>query len=354
MNIVSVSFSKGLLLTLMLASSGFAQAEAPHTIWSFLGIPQGCRKIHGAMFNRHGNHPKLEKKPPLKAIADPANLESPVPAIKKAAEVKMAEDLKKQKIKAVKYLASIGCGCYDIDGSVTAAMLSATEDCTEAVRLATIEAIAEQASGQCCEQCGQVCCCNEAMLKRLAEMAYHRDDKGCYIEPSERVRAAAARALEICCPNQAPVVELGEPSQPLPPVEPEGIETPPPPPEGTEPDLEAEAWSGSSVNPLASLSPPQLAPVASPHGVIIHTDKERRAAHVHFHERHATLPVGAIVVIYTESPQGREIVGRMRVYQAFEGSANVQELDSGTFDRITTGTRVMADPKLVALGNLHY
>jgi hypothetical protein len=352
MNIVSASFRKALALMLIVASSAFAQGE-PHTIWSFLGIPQCGRKIHGALFNRKGNHPGLEKKPPLRAIADPANLASPVPAIRKAAEIKMAEDLKKQKIKAVKYLARIGCGCYDIDGSVTEALLAASEDCTEEVRLATIEAISSQAAGEPCNQCGQGCCCQEAILQRLAAMAYHRDDKGCWIEPSERVREAAARALEICCPNQAPVTEITSP--PPPPVEPEGIDELPTP-EGTEPDVEAEADSDNpSVQPpLAVNSGEQLAPVASPHGVIIHTDKSRRAAHVHFHERHATLPVGAVVVVYVESEQGREIVGRMRVYESFEGSANVQELDSGTFDRLASGTRVMADPKLVALGNLHY
>ena len=149
------------------------------------------------------------------------------------------------------------------------------------------------------------------------------------------------------------MVEL-EPSQPVPPpVEPEGIDELPDP-EGTEPDVEAEAGNPSSVPMAANTGEQPLAPVASPHGVIIHTDKERRAAHVHFHEQHATLPVGAIVVVYVDTDAGREIVGRMRVYQAFAGSANVQELDTGTFDRITSGTRVMADPKLVALGNLHY
>ena len=152
----------------------------------------------------------MEKKPPLLAIADPANLESPVAAIKKAAEVKQAEDLKKQKIKAVKYLTKIGCGCYDIDGSITEALIAASDDCTEAVRLATVEAIADAAEGECCSNCGKVCCCNEDMVKRLAKMAYERDDKGCYLEPSERVREAAVKALEICCPDVSPVMEVGE------------------------------------------------------------------------------------------------------------------------------------------------
>jgi hypothetical protein len=41
----------------------------------------------------------------------------------------------------------------------------------------------------------------------------------------------------------------------------------------------------------------------------------------------------------------------MRVVQSLEGCADVQELDPGIFDRVVRGTRVMAEPKLVALGN---
>jgi hypothetical protein len=74
----------------------------PTTLWSFLGIPQGYRYVRDNAFNRSGNRPGLERKPPLKAIADPSNLKSDNPAIKKAAEIKQAEDQKKQKIKAVK------------------------------------------------------------------------------------------------------------------------------------------------------------------------------------------------------------------------------------------------------------
>src|SRR5690606_24338696 len=177
----SVVFS--VALALMAAAPAFAQPAVPPpppqpTLWSFLGIPQGVNKVHGALFNRRGNHPVLEKKPPLKALADPRNLASDVPVIRKAAEVKMAEDLKQQKIKAIKYLADIGRGCYDTDGSITAAMVAATDDCTEDVRLAAVEAIADAASKQACSNCGSTCCCNEPILKRLAEMAYERDDKG--------------------------------------------------------------------------------------------------------------------------------------------------------------------------------
>ena len=184
--------------------------EAPCTIWRFVGIPQGVQKVRDVLTNRRGNFPGLERRDPLKRIADPANLESENPAIKAAAEIKKAEDMKKQKIKAIKYLATIGCGCYDKDGKVTEALLAATDDCTPDVRLAAIEAIENAASGECCKRCGSTSCCNEAVTKRLSEIAYERDDNGCPLEPSAEVRAAAKRALCVCCPRRAPAGMIEE------------------------------------------------------------------------------------------------------------------------------------------------
>ncbi len=179
-------------------------AAAPATLWSFLGIPQGVKKVQGALTNRRGNLPRLEPKDAIKALNDPRNLESKNPAIKKAAELKVQEDLKPQKIKALKYLTSIGCGCYDKGGEVTDALIAAAEDCTEDVRLTVMQEIKAAASNKCCNNCGQVCCCSDKMLKKLAEVAYERDDEGCYKEPSARVRQAAAEALRTCVPNSEP------------------------------------------------------------------------------------------------------------------------------------------------------
>jgi hypothetical protein len=164
-----------------------------------LGIPQGLNKAHTQFFNRHGNTPRLEKKPPLLNLADPSNLESEIPAIKAAAEIKQAEDLKPQKIKAIKYLASIGCGCYDKDEKITKALIAAMEDCTEEVRVEAVKAVMEAASGECCVYCSQKNCCNEKVVEQLYKTAYEMDDEGCYLEPSERVRQAAAEALQVCC-----------------------------------------------------------------------------------------------------------------------------------------------------------
>src|SRR4051812_14825567 len=202
------ALSMGLLLGCFLtcfSTAALAQLPPPPpppaTLWSFLGIPQGYRYIRDNGFNRSGNRPGLERKPPLKAIADPKNLASADPSIKKAAEVKQAEDLAPQKIKAVKYLASIGCGCYNRDGSITDALIKSMDDCTEAVRLATVQAISEAAAGEMCSNCKMRSCCSEEISNKLYELAYERDDTGCFLEPSERVRNAAAEAMRTCCPG---------------------------------------------------------------------------------------------------------------------------------------------------------
>ncbi|MCB9872663.1 MAG: hypothetical protein H6821_00665 [Planctomycetaceae bacterium] len=182
----------------------------PPTLWGFLGIPQGLQRANAQLFNRRGNLPGLESKPQLLHLADPKNLESPVEAIKAAAEVKQAEDLKPQKIKAIKYLASIGCGCYDKDKKITKALIAAMSDCTEDVRLEAIKAIEEAASGECCANCSEKNCCSKEVSEMLAQIAYERDGSGCYLEPSERVREAAISALSVCCPNVGAPVYLEE------------------------------------------------------------------------------------------------------------------------------------------------
>ncbi len=196
-------------------------ADAPSTMWSFLGIPQGMQKLRDTVANRRGNHPKWERKPPLKKIADPANLEAENPAIKAAAKIKAEEDLAPQKIKAIKYLATVGCGCYP---GVKEALLAALSDCTEDIRYEAAIAFCE-ASGNPCSNCNRSGCCAADVMTKLQEMAYEQDDKCCYKEPSARVRAVAANALKACrrvhrpAPAPAPVddkevpIEVPQPAE---------------------------------------------------------------------------------------------------------------------------------------------
>lgn len=48
-------------------------------------------------------------------------------------------------------------------------------------------------------------CCNEKVLNALASIAYGKDDQCCYLEPSERVRQAAADGLSLCAVSAAPL-----------------------------------------------------------------------------------------------------------------------------------------------------
>lgn len=252
-----------LLLALLLFSSVSAlgcrtAVDLPPTttFWEKLGIPQAIGGRADNRRNRFGNNPQRERKPPLKRIADPENLESPNKAIKAAAEIKQQEDLAPQKIKALKYLADIGCGCYDKDGKVEAAILEGLADCTEEVRLTAVETVIELATNcdsdaaygsegctnkrqkrrkerqgklgecakkfssivcgckdQCQTQGGSSCCgscCTAKIAEYLSKMAYE-EECGCWFEPSAEVRAKAREALGVCpCPR----VDCPEPEEP--------------------------------------------------------------------------------------------------------------------------------------------
>ena len=266
------------------------------TLWDKLGVTGAYTTIRDARLNKFGDKPLKEWKPPKLRIADPKNLESPVPAIKVAAEVKQAEDLAEQKIKALKYLGLIGCGCYDKDGEMKKAFLDALHDCTPCVRLAAIAALTTSAEecnkqalefkaqrencdprtfgrtprkkilcGRCngggCNQCfdgyvdecgfcggggcgscggasGYACasCLGKDICKRLEEMAYKQNDDGCWLEPVPAVRSAAAALLGYCRPEPVQVTP--------PPIEIEG---------GGETEGAAENTFNTSWNPQTGL-----------------------------------------------------------------------------------------------------
>ncbi len=238
---------------------------APFTLWNFLGIPQGFQKIRDATFNRTGDRPGLERLPPLKAIADPENLKSANPAIKAAAAIKSEEDMAPQKIKALKYLSRIGCssGCYP---EAKEALMAALDDCTEEVRYQAVLAIQDaitqhctaaddRQEGGCACDCDTACCCSEDMVLKLSQRAYERDDEGCFLEPSERVREAAKKVACACCPGRGPTGPP-EPTGPPPERAPEGVPEPAPQPPPESPSVYRSrpahapgglVWSGPPV-----------------------------------------------------------------------------------------------------------
>jgi len=191
------------------------------TVWNRLGIPQAMNTTRDNLINRRGNRPNMERKPPIKRIADPANLESPNPAIKAAAEIKKEEDLAPQKIKALKYLGTLGCGCYDKEGKVEAALLAGLADCTEDVRKTAAETVLELVGDCCCHDgCGNNCC-TEKIQEKLQDIAYGETD-GCYHEPSAEVRQIAMQALSACPPlevtsSEGPAENRETAPEPVPP-----------------------------------------------------------------------------------------------------------------------------------------
>lgn len=353
-------------------------APAPPTLWSFLGIPQGARKVHGALFNTKGNHPKLEKKPPLKAIGDPENLKSKNDAIKQAAKVKQEEDLKPQKIKAIKYLTSIGCGCYDKDNEITKALIAASEDCTEDVRVTTMEELYKAATGKCCSQCGMSCCCKEDLLKKLAEIAYAKDETGCYVEPSERVRAGAAKVLQACCSNPVPPLLQSELAPIVDPtIDPEKPILPETPRERLEeikPEQPGQVTSTESVRlrlsdrtpaklvgssglnlktnqPAAIVNPDiYLTSSANPEGgVVIGYDPKQQLAYVHFEDSKSVVQVGTSVYVRVDPARGKGFRGLWKVAASAAGCANLVPVEGDNAMLILPGDHVMFGEPPVAV-----
>ena len=70
-------------------------------------------------------------------------------------------------------------------------------------------------------------CCSEEALNALSAVAYGRDEFGCWLEPSARVRQAAEEALQMCPCIPAPPTYPDALPEPVPPVPPLLEETPP-------------------------------------------------------------------------------------------------------------------------------
>ncbi len=184
------------------------------TVWDQLGIPQAAARLRDGTINRSGNFPKLEKKPPVLKLADPANLQPEKPEmIKTAAKIKQDQDLKKQKLKAIKFLAEVNCGCYNKDDAVAKAFLAALEDCDPDVRKAGIEGLCTAAGN--CSKCRNGCettCCTEEILKKVEDIAHGCTDQGCPKEPVKEIRTLAAALLKKCpCPPAKPIEEIPAP-----------------------------------------------------------------------------------------------------------------------------------------------
>ena len=182
------------------------------TLPQFLGLDQvlgGLCTITDRIRNRLGTYfPGLEAKPPVLALTDPANSGPDAsPAVQAAAAAKAEEDQAAQKAKAIKYLASKGCGeCFP---DTEAALLAALDDCAEVIRYETVKGLRGSTGGKC-SCCRENSCCSPKLLNKLYDLAYERDDSGCFVESSSRVRRNAR--LVICqCGGVPPLDERSGP-----------------------------------------------------------------------------------------------------------------------------------------------
>lgn len=196
------------------------------TLPKFLGLDVAFAGIRGVglrVRNRLGTRfPGLEPRPPIRSISDPANMdENASPAVKAAAEAKVEADQAPQKAKAIRYLATLGCGkCYPDNED---ALLAAMEDCNEMIRYEAVRGLRKSVGDQCgC--CRQSSCCSPKLVQKLYQLAYGVDDSGCPIEPSSRVRRNARLAIQGCggvqtvggdmIPDEGPPTLVDEPEAP--------------------------------------------------------------------------------------------------------------------------------------------
>jgi len=190
------SAQAGATTIVAIAAPATPQASLPQ----FLGltglsasVSTGCQRIRNRLGARF---PGLEARPPMLALTDPANMkEDTNPSVKAAAEAKAEQDQAPQKVKAINFLASLGCGkCYP---DTEAALLAAMDDCNESVRFASVSAIRKAAGGPC-RTCCNGSCCSEKISEKLRKIAYGMDNCGGHLEQSARIRRMARIALCAC------------------------------------------------------------------------------------------------------------------------------------------------------------
>lgn len=338
----------------MCLTANTARTLEGQTLFNFLGIPKGVQKVKDAMLNRRGNFPGLERKPVRKGMSDPAFLEEEIAkgvkmpkALQEAAKIKIQEDLKAQKIKAVKYLASVGCGTdYNDDKAITAALLEALNDNTEEVRLAAVKAIGKVAKDEAGERCKTKSCCEIEILEQLANMVYARDEYGCYVEPSERVREAALETMQTCCSGEGPV-ELIEEGEVEPPEGPGLDDSPREPPEGSGDSVidsygsRLEHLLASATNEGVGAAPERnTVPVYPEHAAIDRVDLEEGAATVAFGSEGNHVPPGTRVTVYHEYLLGKAAVGQFEVVQQTKNGAVIAPVDRSHISSVSRGDTV--------------
>lgn len=93
-------------------------------------------------------------------------------------------------------------------------------DLLDRKRFKPVKSAPQERRYDCCRGC-----CNDKVMNALAKVAYEADEFGCCLEPSERVRNAAAMGLSLCRCSPAPM-NYGVPSIPPVPANKEEVDQP--------------------------------------------------------------------------------------------------------------------------------
>jgi len=173
----------------------------------------------------------LSKK--LKALFTPKLMRKPfagaaVDGVKGLASKIKAEQVDvKNRVVAIKFLGTVDCAAFPQAQELLIDSLK--NDPSERVRLEAAKAIKEQfgrgkdeglftsrREKRRYDHCRG--CCGEDALNALSEVAYERDETGCLLEPSERVRKEVREALAVCvscCSEQSQEIPI-EPQEETP------------------------------------------------------------------------------------------------------------------------------------------
>lgn len=197
-------------------------AVEPMTLPRYLGVTSVMRSAHTTIYRsrlRLARHlPILEPASPSAvplALADPAALQSPAPAVAAAASIQQAEASAPGKIAALSYLAKLDCSQHP---QVEEALLASLSDPIDSVRIAALHAILsgqQRCGGNACNECGGNCsggCCTPAIHARLVAISSEQNGQGCWCEPNATARRLARQALSNC-----------HPVSPVPNIQPEEI-----------------------------------------------------------------------------------------------------------------------------------
>jgi hypothetical protein len=197
-------------------------SSPPLTLPQYLGLDALGRGVVGgvclARLKIATHWPALQPsaKHAPRAIGDPANLQSPSPAVATAAAAQQAAAEAPAKVAALGYLAKLGCA--QVPGSEEA-FLAGLDDAAEEVRAAAAQAVAasQRKPGSISCECSCACagCCTPAIRAKLTQLAYEQSRPGCYSEPSPRVRRQCRLALAAC---GGEIWEVAETPEEIPPA----------------------------------------------------------------------------------------------------------------------------------------